>query len=128
ELDVSELERLRKLDEARAREDAERRREAQERARLEAERRKAQEDDQSPIPEADPDAVQRENLEAPPGSGMPDALYDNSVVDAPQGVPGERDIEAVAPPPVVAPSPTTAQRPRRKPPVEDNWRPFQTPF
>lgn len=128
ELDVSELERLRKLDEARAREDAERRREAQERARLEAERRKAQEDDQSPIPEADPDAVQRENLEAPPGSGMPDALYDNSVVDAPQGVPVERDIEAVAPPPVVAPSPTTAQRPRRKPPVEDNWRPFQTPF
>lgn len=128
ELDVSELERLRKLDEARAREDAERRRAAQERARLEAERRKAQEDDQSPLPEADPDAVERENLEAPPGTGMPDALYDNSVIDAPEGVPVERDIEAAAPPPLVAPSPTTAQRPRRKAPVEDNWRPFQTPF
>lgn len=130
ELDVGELERLRKLDEERARQEAARRKAAEaERARLEAERRKALEDDQ---PVVYPNGVEREDLGAP--QGAPDAdLYDNSVSTGdPNGVPIERDIEAAAPPPPVAvPSPATAQRPppRRKKPEDDAWRPFQsTPY
>lgn len=128
ELDVGELERLRKLDEERARQEAARRKAAEaERARLEAERRKALEDDQ---PVIYPNAVEREDLGAP--LGAPDAdLYDNSVSTGdPNGVPVERDIEAAAPP-VAVPSPATAQRPppRRRKPEEEEWRPFQgTPY
>ncbi|WP_295555501.1 AsmA family protein [uncultured Hyphomicrobium sp.] len=136
ELDVGELERLRKLDEERAREDATRRKsDDEERARLEAERRKALEEDQpaaqGAVPQAEPDAVQREDLTAPPPPGTNGAsdIYDQSVADAPAGVPIEKDLEAQAPP-VVAPSPTS-QRPsqRRKRPADDVWRPFQsTPY
>ncbi|MCC7252646.1 AsmA family protein [Hyphomicrobium sp.] len=130
ELDVGELERLRKLDEERARQDAARRKAAdEERARLEAERRKALEEDQAPPPGTEPNAVEREELTAPPGAS-PSDIYDNSVMDAPAGVPIERDIEATAPPPVVAPSPTSQRPPpRRKRPADEAWRPFQsTPY
>lgn len=126
ELDVGELERLRKLDETRAREEGERRRADDERAHLDAERRKAAEEDQAPpqtvSPQTGPDAVQRENLAAPPGANT-SGVYDNSVVDAPQGVPVEQDIEAAAPPPAEAPAPAS-QRPRRKKPAESQWQPF----
>lgn len=133
EIDVGELERLRKLDEARAREDSERRKAEEERARLEAERRKAAEEDeqlqpQAGLPQAMPGGVEREPLAPPPGAGT-SGVYDNSVVDAPQGVPIEQDIEAAAPPPEAAPSPTV-QRPRRKAPAEKQWQPFNqlSPF
>ncbi len=133
EIDVGELERLRKLDEVRAQEDSGRRKADEERARLEAERRKAAEEDEQAPPPADfpqtgPDGVQRENLAAPPGANT-SSVYDNSVVDAPQGVPIEQDIEAAAPPPAATPSPAT-QRPRRKPPPEKQWQPFNqlSPF
>lgn len=143
ELDVGELERLRKVDEQRVRQDAARRKaDDEERARLEAERRKALEEDQSAPPQmppqGGPDAVQRENLTAPPAAGANGAgpgsasdVYDQSVADSPEGVPIEKDLEAQAPPPVVAPSPTSQQRPppRRKRPAEEAWRPFQiTPY
>ena len=127
EIDVGELERLRKLDEERARQDAARRKAAEERQRIEAERRRALEEDQAP------DAVQREELAPPPGTPRSD-IYDNSVRDAGEGVPIEQDIEAFTqppPPPVAAPAPTAAQRPppRRKKPPEQEWRPFQiTPY
>lgn len=130
ELDVGELERLRKLD--------------QERARQDAERRRALEEDQAtppppppqpaPPPQARPDAVEREDLGAPPpgpqgaGDGA-SGVYGDSVVDAPEGVPIEQDIEAAAPPPAVAPSPTSQRPPpRRKTPADEAWRPFQTPY
>jgi len=136
EIDVGELERLRKLDEARAREDNERRKAEEERARLEAERRKAAEEDeqqqllppQAGVPQTVPDGVQRDAL--PPASGSnPTGAYDNSVVDAPPGVPIEQDMEAEAPPPEAAPSPA-AQRPRRKAPADKQWQPFNqlSPF
>lgn len=130
ELDVSELERLRKLDEERARREAARRKaEEAERARLEAERRRAQEDDQDP-PVPSPNAVERQDL-APPPPPRSD-IYDNSVSGDADGVPIERDIEAAEPPPpAVAPSPATARRPppRRTKPVEKGWQPFQiTPY
>ena len=128
EIDVGELERLRKLDEARARKDAERRKADEARARLEEERRRAAEEDQAQPQTAAPrpgaDAVERETLTAPPGAS-PSDLYDDSVADPRQGVPIEEDIEAAAPPaPAIAPSPTS-QRPRRKPLPKDNWKPFQ---
>lgn len=128
ELDVGELERLRKLDEERARQDAARRKAEEERARLDAERRKALEDDQAPPAPAGPDGAQGAAPTAPLQANRSD-VYDDSVIDAPpDGVPPERDIEAAAPPPVIAPSPTS-QRPRRKQPAEDTWRPFQiTPY
>jgi len=123
ELDVGELERLRKVDEERARQEAVRRKaDDEERARLEAERRKALEDDR-------PDAVHREELSAPPtagdgtNSGASD-IYDQSVVDAPQGVPIEKDLEAQAPPPTAVAPAAERPRPRRKPPA-NNWNPFQ---
>lgn len=136
ELDVGELERLRKVDEQRVRQDAVRRKaDDEERARLEAERRKALEEDQSApqqtVPQTGPDAVQRENLTAPPSgtAGSASDVYDQSVADSPDGVPIEKDLEAQAPPPpVAAPSPTSQQRPppRRRRPAEEAWRPFQT--
>jgi uncharacterized protein involved in outer membrane biogenesis len=133
EFDVGELERLRKLDEDRAREDAARRKADEDRARLDVERRKALEEDQwgprvVPPADAGPDAVQRENLTAPPGASSSDS-YDNSVAGA--GVPIEQDIEATAPhpPPTIAPSRASEQRPkRRKRPDDDAWRPFETPY
>lgn len=128
ELDVGELERLRKVDEERARQEAVRRKaDDEERARVEAERRKALEDDR-------PDAVHREELSAPPGAGdgtngSASDVYDQSVVDAPQGVPIEKDLEAQAPPPTVVAPAAERPRPRRKPPA-NNWNPFQqlTPY
>jgi uncharacterized protein involved in outer membrane biogenesis len=119
EIDVGELERLRKLDEARARKDAERRKADEARARLEEERRKAAEEDQAQpwtaTPQPGADAVERERLPAPP----------DSTADPQRGVPIEEDIEAAAPPaPASAPSPTS-QRQRRAPPPKDAWKPFQ---
>ena len=103
ELDVGELERLRKLDEERARQDAE--------------RRKALEEDQAPVQSAP------FPLEPPPGGAS--QIPDNG--ELPQGAVAAPGAEAAAP--EVAPSPA-AQRPapRRKRPVEENWRPFQTPY
>jgi uncharacterized protein involved in outer membrane biogenesis len=128
ELDVGELERLRKVDEERARQEAVRRKaDDEERARIEAERRKALEDDR-------PDAVHREELSAPPAAGpgtnsSSSDVYDQSVVDAPQGVPIEKDLEAQAPPPTAAAPAPERPRPRRKPPPT-YWNPFQqlTPY
>lgn len=141
ELDVSELERLRKEDEERARREAERRRAAEaERARLEAERlerQKALEDDQAAPPAAapapPPNAVQRENLMAPQpqgsGAAAPGAL-DDDMAGQDAGLPPAAELEAAAPPtpPTVAPSPTSQRPVRRKRPADENWRPFQTPY
>ncbi len=128
EIDVGELERLRKLDEARARKDAERRKADEARTRLEEERRRAAEEDQAQpwttVPQPGADAVERETLTAPPGTG-PSDVDDDRMAGPQQGVPIEEDIEAAAPPaPTIAPSPTS-QRPRRKPQPKDNWKPFQ---
>lgn len=135
ELDVGELERLRKQDEERARDDSTRRKAAEdEKARIETERRKALEEDQSATPPpqpSGPDAVQREPLTPPPsdGSAGPSGVYDDSVVEAPPaGVPVERDIEAAAPQ-TAAPSPTSERPRQRRKRQDDEWRPFQsTPF
>lgn len=126
EFDVGELERLRKLDEERARRDAERRRaEEAERARIEAERARALEADQQNAPGVAPDGT------APDGANETGGFQPQQLNGAAQGqsdgVPIEEDIEAAGPP-GVAPSPAS-QRPRRKPrPTEENnWRPFQSP-
>lgn len=130
ELDVGELERLRKLDEQRAREDAARRKaQDEERARIEAERRKALEADQTApdggaLPEAGPPSAQPN---AAPGSGD---VYDDTLARPPQDaapVP-PNDQQAASPPPAAATPYPAAQRPRKKRPQEDEWRPFQTPF
>jgi hypothetical protein len=78
--------------------------------------------------------VHREELSAPPGAGdgtngSASDVYDQSVVDAPQGVPIEKDLEAQAPPPTVVAPAAERPRPRRKPPA-NNWNPFQqlTPY
>jgi len=119
ELDVGKLEQLRKEDEERVRKEDERRKADEEQARIEAERRKALEEDQTlpvppPVP-AGPDAVEREDLVAPPTADAPGLAG---------GVPIESDIEASAPP-VVAPSPTSQRPAKRKKPANDSWRPFE---
>jgi hypothetical protein len=132
ELDVGELERLRKLDQERAREDAE--------------RRKALEDDQAtpvpppPVPaNAPPNKTSGEPGTAPsaPEASSPDGggqqgttaqgawdTFDDTGV-----APGAAAQNALpGPSQEVTPSPA-AQRPRRKPrPVQEDWRPFQTPY
>jgi uncharacterized protein involved in outer membrane biogenesis len=113
EIDVGELERLRKQDEARAREDAE--------------RRKALEDDApppQPAPPPPPPGATQDGTDALPQGGSSQMLDD--------GLPS---LDAVTPPgtealaPEVVPSPA-AQRPppRKKRPPDENWRPFQTPY
>ena len=133
EFDVGELERLRKQDEDRAREEAARRKADEERARIEAERRKALESDQAPAPQsAAPDASQ--NGDATRQAPTSPDTFDTTVSG--EGVPIERDVEAmsatpVVPPPAATPSPASEQRtrPRRKRPANEEWRPFQsTPF
>jgi uncharacterized protein involved in outer membrane biogenesis len=112
ELDVGELERLRKLDEARARQDAERRR--------------AQEEDEPPPPPPPADATQDDTLPAEPGTGSASQmLNDDDVLPPGASVPPKQEAAA----PEVAPSPA-AQRPppRKKRPSDDNWRPFQQQF
>lgn len=136
ELDVGELERLRKLDEERARKDAERRRVLEEeraraeaaRARAEAERRRALEDDEAPASEAGPDGVLRENLSVP----LPDAgqVEDGAAGQQAGTAAGSEagNLEASEAAPQVVPSPAS-QRPRRKRPPSEEWRPFQiTPY
>ncbi|MGE0023440.1 MAG: AsmA family protein [Hyphomicrobium sp.] len=124
ELDVGKLEQLRKEDEARARQEDERRKADEEQARIEAERRKALEEDQTPQPvpppgPLGPDAVEREELVAPPTPDNPGVAGNGA-----GGVPIQSDIEAAAPP-VVAPSPTSQRPPKRRKPAEDSWRPFE---
>jgi uncharacterized protein involved in outer membrane biogenesis len=141
ELDVGELERLRKLDEERARRDAEQRAaDEAERARQEAERAKALEaDQQNAPPPAAPEGADPQAYPVnpdPSGALDPPPLVDGGAAGqgAPaQGVPGqsagvpiEQDLEAQAPP-TVAPS-QASQKPRRKRPDDNNWRPFQSPY
>jgi len=106
EFDVGELERLRKLDE--------------ERSRREAERRKALEEDQpQPVPAPAP----------PAGAGGADYQIQSgssSSFEDPAAAAVTRPEAELAAPQVPPPSPA-AQRPRRKRPVEEEWRPFQTP-
>ena len=128
ELDVGELERLRKLDEQRAREDAARRKaQDEERARIEAERRKALEADQTaPDGGALPDAgAPSAQPNAAPG---PRDVYDDTLARPPQDVAPPSDQQAASPPPAAATPYPAAQRPRKKRPQDDAWRPFQTPF
>ncbi|HEX2840239.1 AsmA family protein [Hyphomicrobium sp.] len=129
ELDVGELERLRKLD--------------QERARQDAERRKALEEDQAatpppvPVPVPAPAAAPQNNPSPPaaaPQAFEPGAwdTFDGESNQA-NGAHPSGNQEAGASqtqPPTVAPSPA-AERPRpqrRKRPAEEEWRPFQTPY
>lgn len=117
ERDVDELERLRKLDEQRAREEQERIKAEQE--RLKAERDKAAAaaaaaaavDDPQPDPVPGADAtVDQEAL--PPVDPAAKAI-------APQNAAQDRAIPSAAP----RPSP-----PKRRKPSEDNWNPFTNPF
>ena len=138
ELDVGELERLRKLDEQRAREDAVRRKaQDEEQARIDAERRKALEADQErtapplapdnglppatgPAPGTDPSALRGADPSEP-------NITDDTLARPPQDArPPPVDQEAASPPPA-APSPAS-QRPRRKRAEDEAWRPFQQPF
>ncbi len=109
ELDVGELERLRKQDEARAREDAERRR--------------ALEEDAPPPPAPVPAPGATDNSIEP---AQPDSSSQMLNEDAPP--PGALPKQEAAVP-ETAPSPA-AQRPppRRKRPSDENWRPFQQQF
>ncbi len=138
EIDVGELERLRKLDEERARADAVRRKaEEEERARIEAERRRALEADrQAPrMPDAsDAYVPSGQGSPAPddPASVVPEVYDDSTAPLPPEMRPDGADVPAAtaAPrPPTASPSPA-AQRPvRRKRPAEEEWRPFQSsPF
>jgi hypothetical protein len=132
ELDVGELERLRKLDEQRAREDAARRKAyEEEQARIEAERRRALEADQQNVtPDAAPWAP-TPNAAAPgdipstlPGTDPNDFdITDDTVARPPQDARPAGEQQSAAPPP---PAPAPVQRPaRKKRPVEDVWQPFQ---
>ena len=132
EMDVGELERLRKLDEQRAREDAARRKaQEEEQARIEAERRKALEADQErtappPAPQNGlaPDGAPPGDAPAPGADPIGADITDDTLARPPQDARPAGDLEAAAPPPQAAPSPAT-QRPRRKRPVDDAWQPFQ---
>ncbi len=129
ELDVGELERLRKLD--------------QDRARQDAERRKALEEDQAatppPVPPAPPTPAPAPGAgaaqTAPPPVAAPQEFepgawdtFDGDVGSQANGNRPGGEQEAAAPPASAA-SPAAAERPRpqrRKRPVEEEWRPFQT--
>lgn len=132
ELDVGELERLRKLDEQRAREDAARRKaQEEERARIEAERRKALEADQTApdggvLPEDGPPSAQPNA--APDGAPGAGDVYDDTLARPPQDAVPPGDRQAATPPPATATPYPAAQRPRKKRAQEEEWRPFQTPF
>jgi uncharacterized protein involved in outer membrane biogenesis len=128
ELDVGELERLRKLDQERARQDAER-------------RRALEEDQATPAPAPAPPGSTTGGAAPGPGATSADPGNPNGAAQngSAQGAWETFDDTGVAPgtaassaapasPPEVAPSPA-AQRPRRKPrPVDEQWRPFQTPY
>ncbi len=121
ERDVEELERLRKLDQTRAREEAERMR------ALEAERAKALRL-QTPAP---PQPTPPAGAVPPPGAGAPvdPALEDgaDATIAGPEGAAGD----AAAPQPLPAeqasvPPPAASPTPRRRRPVDEAWRPFRT--
>ena len=141
EFDVGELERLRKLDEERARQDAERRRAFEaERARQEAERKRqleeerAREEAQRALEEdthlSDPNAWEPDQRYLDPGASNAApgaAAIDNGAAnpDAAAGVPQSADPQQAMP---AAASQRQPPR-RRKRPVEEEWRPFQSsPF
>ncbi len=127
ELDVGELERLRKQD--------------QERARLDAERRKALEEDQAatppppvapaPTPAPAPGAGAAQT--APPPGAAPQE-FEPGAWDTFDGAGNQTDgnrpsgeQEAAAPPAAAASPAVERPRPqRRKRPVDEEWRPFQT--
>jgi uncharacterized protein involved in outer membrane biogenesis len=139
ELDVGELERLRKLD--------------QDRARQDAERRKALEDDRNEPPQGAPQdgppgasapAAPTPGATAapampvvPPQSGAAAGTPPNQAGLAGDGAAGQAagadpaiEADGTVAPPTVAPSPASEQRPppRRRRPAEEEWRPFQTPY
>ena len=135
EFDVGELERLRKLDEERARQDAERRRALEaERARQEAERQRALEEERAreearrALEEdthlSDPNAWEPAPTEPPGPSGAQERFDDGAANPATIG-------EGQGAGPQVTPSPAASRPPpkRRKQPVQEEWRPFQSsPF
>lgn len=147
EFDVGELERLRKLDEERARQDAERRRALEaERAKREAERlqalaeERAREEARRALEEdthlSDPDAwapgtapqeqsaPDQPGTAEPPGSAAMQERFDDGAA-----YPATTGTEDAAP--EVTPSPTASRPPQRKRrrPAEEEWRPFQSnPF
>jgi uncharacterized protein involved in outer membrane biogenesis len=106
ELDVGELERLRKQDEVRARQDAERRR--------------ALEEDAPPPQPAPP----------PPPPDTTDDGTDPAQPDSSSQMLDDGTLpKQEAAVPEAAPSPATQRPPpRRKQPSDDNWRPFQQQF
>lgn len=114
ERDVAELERLRKLDEERAKEEQERRRALE--ARLAEQRRQQAERERQLLLEQ-----QRREQLGPDGLAMPQG--------APGGDPSLQDPNAA--PVAEAPKPRVRRRrrPRRPPPKKDVWNPFQiTPY
>lgn len=115
ERDVAELERLRKLDEARAKEEEERRRALEarlaEQRRLQAERERQLLLEQQQGPQVGPDG-----LVTPPDGDLVDPnLQDPNAAAAIEGA--------------EAPEPTPRRRKRKRPPKKDVWNPFQiTPY
>ncbi|AHB50389.1 hypothetical protein W911_15670 [Hyphomicrobium nitrativorans NL23] len=143
EFDVGELERLRKLDEERARKDAERRRAFEaERARQEAERQRQLEEERAR--EEARRALEDDTYLNDPNPWEPDqrSLDPGASNGAPGGAPGVTDNGAEssgaaagmpqnADPQQAMPAPTSHRPPprRRKRAVEEEWRPFQSsPF
>ncbi|HRO49754.1 MAG TPA: AsmA family protein [Hyphomicrobium sp.] len=139
EFDVGELERLRKLDEERARKDAERRRALEaERARQEAERQRLLEEERAR--EEARRALEEDTLLSDPNAWEPDPQYLDP--GASVGVPGAAGngvanpnaaagVPQGADPQQAMPAPTSHRPPprRRKRAVDEEWRPFQSsPF
>lgn len=127
ERDVDELERLRKEDERRGREEQARlkaEREREERERLERERRAAEEAagvqpsdgasvDQTPLPPVDPTVPQPQSADQPP----PDGVGATDAASADGDALAEEAAAAAQPPPQVRPR-------KRRRPTQDNWNPF----
>lgn len=115
ERDVAELERLRKLDEARAKEEEERRREL-ERSLAEQRRQQAERERRLLL-------EQQQNSQTDPGgSAPPDGAIDPALVDpdAAADVPTDATQDV---------KPRRRVRKRRPPPKKDVWNPFQiTPY
>jgi hypothetical protein len=144
ERDVDQLESLRKQDQARARLERER----QERERQERERRKALEAAPQPPQQTPPTGWDGPNTTTTPGAQAPlDPIDAPSASGAdnpapvqgpsansaqpldPDDVPANGSTTASAAPDATAPGGTTPRPQRRRRPVNDEWRPFQTaPF
>jgi uncharacterized protein involved in outer membrane biogenesis len=138
ERDVDQLESLRKQDQARARQERER----QERDRQERERRKALEAAPQPPQQAPPTGWNAPNTTKPgedatvdpdPSAGADFAPPANQAPGAnaaqpldPDDIPANGSATASAAPDATAPGSTAPRPQRRRKPVNDEWRPFQT--